>query len=95
MLDRGVGVSESPRVRSGQGRRVLLLVARGLTNKEIGAELRLSEPTVKWHVSSLLAAYGAPNRANLVREAAMRGELGDSVADPSGRAERLVDVGAS
>lgn len=39
---------------SPQERRVLDLVARGLTNREIGAELMLAETTVRNHVSSML-----------------------------------------
>lgn len=39
---------------SPQERRVLDLVARGLTNREIGTELMLAETTVRNHVSSML-----------------------------------------
>ena len=39
---------------SGQERRVLALVALGKTNREIAAEIQLSEKTVKNYVSSIL-----------------------------------------
>ncbi|GAB3905146.1 response regulator [Microbispora bryophytorum] len=41
---------------------VIRALARGLSNAEIGRELKLSEPTVKAHVSRLLAKLGLANR---------------------------------
>ncbi len=49
---------------------VLSGVMRSLANKEIAASLNLSERTVKFHVSSLLAKYNVRGRMELVREAA-------------------------
>jgi DNA-binding CsgD family transcriptional regulator len=49
---------------------VLSGVVRSLANKEIAASLNLSERTVKFHVSSLLAKFRVRGRMELVREAA-------------------------
>lgn len=49
---------------------VLNGVIRSLANKEIAVSLNLSERTVKFHVSSLLAKFRVRGRMELVREAA-------------------------
>jgi DNA-binding NarL/FixJ family response regulator len=44
---------------------VLLTVARGKTNAEIGEELHISMSTVKFHLASLMTKLGARNRVEL------------------------------
>lgn len=53
-----------PRITSltPQEARVLKLIGRGLTNREIGSEMFLAEKTVKNYVSSLLAKLGFERR---------------------------------
>jgi DNA-binding NarL/FixJ family response regulator len=48
---------------TGQERKILLLVAEGKTNKEIAAEIFLSDKTVKNYVSSILAKLNLERRA--------------------------------
>jgi DNA-binding NarL/FixJ family response regulator len=52
---------------------VLQLMARGLKNKEIAAELIIGERTVKFHVSSILGKLGAGNRTEAVTMALQQG----------------------
>jgi DNA-binding NarL/FixJ family response regulator len=47
-------------------REVLALVARGLSNAELGETLHVSLPTVKTHVSRILTKLGARDRTQLV-----------------------------
>ena len=52
---------------------VLKLLAQGLQNKEIAAQLIISERTVKYHVSSIMGKLGAGNRTEAVAIAANQG----------------------
>jgi DNA-binding NarL/FixJ family response regulator len=52
---------------------VLRLLARGRQNKEIAGELTISERTVKFHVSAILAKLGVGNRTEAVSRAAQLG----------------------
>ena len=52
---------------------VLDLLARGLPNKKIAAELFITEHTVKFHVSAICTKLGAGNRTEAVREGLRRG----------------------
>jgi DNA-binding NarL/FixJ family response regulator len=45
-----------------QERRILELIAQGMTNRQIGNEMFLAEKTVKNYVSSLLAKLGLERR---------------------------------
>jgi len=52
---------------------VLLLIAEGLSNPEIGERLFISSSTVKTYVKSLLDKLGVHDRAAAVAEAMRRG----------------------
>ena len=53
---------------------VLTLVAQGLTYKEVGAKLHLSERTIKYHMGEMVARLQVENRAQVI-EAARRAGL--------------------
>lgn len=52
---------------------VLELLGTGMTNKEIGSELFITERTVKFYVSSILGKLSASNRTEAVTIAVQRG----------------------
>ena len=60
---------------TGREQEVLRLVAAGLTNQEICDRLWLSMPTVKTHVSHLLAKTGSRDRVQLVLVALRAGAV--------------------
>jgi NarL family two-component system response regulator LiaR len=45
---------------------ILELLLRNLSNKEISSELKISERTVKFHVSNILSKYKVRRRADLI-----------------------------
>jgi DNA-binding NarL/FixJ family response regulator len=58
---------------SARERQVLLLVAKGKSNKEIATELGITEATVKCHVSVILMRLNASDRTQAVVTALQRG----------------------
>jgi DNA-binding NarL/FixJ family response regulator len=61
-----------------QERRILLLVAEGMTNKEIAAEVFLSDKTVKNYVSSILSKLNLERRAQVAAFVANRRSFPES-----------------
>ncbi|WP_258055532.1 LuxR C-terminal-related transcriptional regulator [Streptomyces sp. Ru62] len=61
-----VPVAGGPECLSEREREVLILVARGLNNTEVGEALGLSPLTAKTHVSRIMGKLGARDRAQLV-----------------------------
>ena len=78
----GVRLDEVPAPRAGapdvltpRERSVLGLVAGGRTNRQVGAELFISEKTVSVHLSRVMAKLGAGSRTEAVSIAYARGLL--------------------
>jgi non-specific serine/threonine protein kinase len=57
-------------------REVVTLVARGLTNRQISAELSISERTAGNHVAKILRKLGLRSRTQIVTWATEYGPLG-------------------
>ena len=81
--DQSIGASLTPRERE-----VLAMVAAGLTNREIGSALFISESTAGVHVSNLMAKLGVGSRTEAAA-VAYRAGLVESVATLAG--DRLSD----
>ncbi|MDQ1667627.1 MAG: hypothetical protein QOH75_3658, partial [Actinomycetota bacterium] len=64
-----------------QERKILILIAEGLTNRQIGERLFLAEKTVKNNVSSLLAKLGMQRRTQAAVFGANLRDTGD-LSDP-------------
>jgi DNA-binding NarL/FixJ family response regulator len=62
-----------PDALSPREREVLELMAQGLTNRQIAARLWISDPTVKTHVSHILAKLGQSDRTQAIVHAMSRG----------------------
>jgi DNA-binding CsgD family transcriptional regulator/tetratricopeptide (TPR) repeat protein len=71
----GVRTVEVSAVLTPREAEVLRLLAQGRTNRQIGAELYISEKTASVHVSNILAKFGAGGRTEAVAIAAQRGLL--------------------
>lgn len=56
-------------------REVLELLARNLSNKEIGLAMQVGEETIKWHMKNLFAKLDAGTRKQVVRRACILGLL--------------------
>jgi two-component system response regulator DevR len=66
-------VDDELSVLTSQERKILMLVAEGKTNKEIAAEVFLSDKTVKNYVSSILSKLNLERRAQAAAFVARRG----------------------
>jgi two-component system nitrate/nitrite response regulator NarL len=69
------GLAESPESLTPREREVLELLAHGLSNRQIGERLGISEHTAKFHVASLCGKLGAVSRTEAVSRGVRRGLL--------------------
>jgi DNA-binding NarL/FixJ family response regulator len=84
LLEAGQGVKTTVKLTRRE-KEVLDGILRSLANKEIASELNLSERTVKFHVSSLLAKFKVHSRMELLRDASQRSmkQLPAAVGSPA------------
>lgn len=68
--------SDRPRTMSDRERQVLALVADGLSNEDIAAQLMISAETVRTHIRNAMRKLGAHTRAHAVVEALRNEEIG-------------------
>ncbi|MBD2900581.1 Transcriptional regulatory protein LiaR [Actinomadura sp. RB99] len=73
--EREAGTAPAPAVLSAREAEVLALVARGLTNAEIGARLFIGQATVKTHLLRVFAKLDVSDRTAAVMAAIERGVL--------------------
>ena len=71
----GAAATTADAVLTGREREVLALVAEGLTNREIGRRLFISEKTASVHLSNLMAKLNVSSRTEAVTVAHRRGLL--------------------
>lgn len=72
-VSRGRRTASDPDALTPRELEVLQELSQGLLNKEIADKLSISERTVKFHVSSILAKLDAGNRTEAVAVAAQKG----------------------
>jgi DNA-binding NarL/FixJ family response regulator len=70
LADPGAGAGKGLTPREAE---VLQLLAEGQTNRAIAQSLRISEHTVKFHVTAILGKLGAESRTEAVVQAARAG----------------------
>ncbi|HEY8308330.1 MAG TPA: response regulator transcription factor [Lapillicoccus sp.] len=72
---RGLNQADTPSAHqlTSRGTEVLTLLARGMSNRDIGARLYISETTAKFHVGNILRKLGVSRRAEAVYEASTAG----------------------
>lgn len=82
-------VAPPPEALTEREAEVLRLLAQGRQNKEIADTLAISERTVKFHVSGILAKLGAGNRTEAVARAAQLGmvELRAEAQEPRAKSQ--------
>lgn len=65
--------SQAPEVLTERELQVLILIAKGSANKEIAAELNISNSTVKTHIASIFQKLGTNDRTEAVTMALKKG----------------------
>jgi DNA-binding CsgD family transcriptional regulator len=72
------GLDEAPSPLSEREQEVLLLLTRGLRDRDIAQQLHISERTVKFHLNNVLNKFGARTRYQALYQAIRHGWLPDA-----------------
>jgi DNA-binding NarL/FixJ family response regulator len=74
---RGINAAPSGEARqlTGREREVLRLLARGMSNRDIGKQLFISETTAKFHVGNIMRKLQVTRRAEAVYIASKTGVI--------------------
>jgi len=78
---------EQPERLTSRELEVLGCVAHGLANKEIAWKLRISEKTVKSHVSTILGKFGLESRTQAAMHATRMGLVAPQALRPAERGD--------
>jgi len=82
---RGEAGGQAPVPLTGREREVAALVARGLTNRQVGARLGISDRTVESHIEHLRQKLGLGSRTAIAVWAAGEAEAEAQAMPPEGR----------
>ncbi len=74
---------------------VLTLVAQGMTYKEVGAVLYLTERTIKYHMGEIIARLHLENRAQVIEFARRTGFVEPGHEERKTRSKRDKDSGGT
>lgn len=70
-----VGLDQGLSTPTPREQEIVVLLAEGLTNAQIGRQLKIAERTVAYHVENLLSKLGVENRTQVVVKAIQQGWL--------------------
>ena len=70
-----VGLDQALSPPTPREQEIVVLLAEGLTNAQIGRQLKIAERTVAYHVENLLSKLGVENRTQVVVKAIQQGWL--------------------
>ncbi|MBO9665945.1 MAG: helix-turn-helix transcriptional regulator [Bdellovibrio sp.] len=71
---------------------VAVLVAKGLSNKEVANQLFVTEKTVKFHLTNIYKKMGLVSRAKLIVDAIVNKWAGELTAEVSGAEPEVSQV---
>lgn len=71
---------EEGQLLSGREKEIMLLIAKGKTNKEVGDLLFIGVGTVKWHINHIFSKLQVSNRVQAIEKAKAIGEISNLIS---------------